>query len=131
MSLSSVPVVGCRNQAYIDASEIAESIKRSGGGVSELIWQSAVSPSRVYQAFRWWGVGTKTDACQNKTPSLSSVPVVGCRNRRPEEASRPRESIKRSGGGVSEHVGERINLKVRVYQAFRWWGVGTGSDGVR
>ena len=102
-----------------------ESIKRSGGGVSERFRLVTDFALRVYQAFRWWGVGTLNDAGVEIGSSLSSVPVVGCRNKTRGVEHGTSESIKRSGGGVSEPsplIGLRL---VRVYQAFRWWGVGT------
>ena len=148
-SLSSVPVVGCRNTARLRAMVLNESIKRSGGGVSEQSCLRRYNLRRVYQAFRWWGVGTDDAAERGElgvyqafrwwgvgTPavltlcpglSLSSVPVVGCRNYRDSTATAACESIKRSGGGVSEHVKLIARLCQRVYQAFRWWGVGTGG----
>ena len=103
-SLSSVPVVGCRNaDRWRDAAQ-RESIKRSGGGVSELTARGNSMTGRVYQAFRWWGVGTAPCMIASATGSLSSVPVVGCRNRGVRAMTMRLESIKRSGGGVSEHL---------------------------
>ncbi len=58
MSVSSVPMVGCRN---IKGSVIGlkfECIKCSDGGVSELHRRCARHLGGVYQVFRWWGVGT-------------------------------------------------------------------------
>ena len=80
VSLSSVPVVGCRNASIWFVSVTTESIKRSGGGVSELGSRAYVGSVGVYQAFRWWGVGTITTTNRGAVTSLSSVPVVGCRN---------------------------------------------------
>ena len=62
------------------------------------------------------------------TVSLSSVPVVGCRNGRARSVTRRPESIKRSGGGVSELFQTSRAFSVGVYQAFRWWGVGTHKN---
>ena len=126
-SLSSVPVVGCRNVRAEGATDRAESIKRSGGGVSERRLATAFTSPRVYQAFRWWGVGTWLLADPPSRVSLSSVPVVGCRNAQRLGLQVHDESIKRSGGGVSEHVNIFRHSIPRVYQAFRWWGVGTAG----
>ncbi len=125
-SLSSVPVVGCRNGHRLVAVVHPESIKRSGGGVSERERLMLKPNHRVYQAFRWWGVGTVATGQAQCLASLSSVPVVGCRNRTEQRNPKPWESIKRSGGGVSERSRPSMRSAGRVYQAFRWWGVGTG-----
>ena len=82
-----------------------ESIKCSGGGVSERAEVRLRLILRVYQVFRWWGVGTLRDEGIGIYLSLSSVPVVGCRNNGVLMAARQAESIKCSGGGVSEPVG--------------------------
>ena len=111
-SLSSVPVVGCRNHAGDVAALDVESIKRSGGGVSELACTGPARSSRVYQAFRWWGVGTKAMPATLGKLSLSSVPVVGCRNLSACRSGWHFESIKRSGGGVSEHSGRGSPLTI-------------------
>ena len=57
---------------------------------------------RVYQVFRWWGVGTGPHGAWRCFMSLSSVPVVGCRNGAVAVKLSQEESIKCSGGGVSE-----------------------------
>ena len=124
-SLSSVPVVGCRNRLPHGRLLHRESIKRSGGGVSERRHCKLLPGSRVYQAFRWWGVGTCHRQPLQKPTSLSSVPVVGCRNPLRSLLLLHLESIKRSGGGVSELRPWLACRLWRVYQAFRWWGVGT------
>ena len=124
-SLSSVPVVGCRNETLPRHANHAESIKRSGGGVSERSSRMSGVIRRVYQAFRWWGVGTCHRQPLQKPTSLSSVPVVGCRNPLRSLLLLHLESIKRSGGGVSELRPWLACRLWRVYQAFRWWGVGT------
>ena len=146
-SLSSVPVVGCRNYQTAKTTRHGESIKRSGGGVSEPLASLAMmqwgvyqafrwwgvgthrmlgqADEIVYQAFRWWGVGTWAPGVSDTALSLSSVPVVGCRNRLQRLPAELLESIKRSGGGVSEHRLPPSASSAGVYQAFRWWGVGT------
>ena len=124
-SLSSVPVVGCRNNRCPCAAPLPESIKRSGGGVSEQTLPVRSAERGVYQAFRWWGVGTQQPQDKLQGRSLSSVPVVGCRNSAAGIPPMVLESIKRSGGGVSEPICATSLPARRVYQAFRWWGVGT------
>ena len=126
LSLSSVPVVGCRNGARWRCGHGFESIKRSGGGVSERNFRARCFWRGVYQAFRWWGVGTHYNVFTDTLGSLSSVPVVGCRNLAYQPWETYDESIKRSGGGVSELLSSGTAVLSRVYQAFRWWGVGTG-----
>ena len=126
-SLSSVPVVGCRNEPGTPVSNVIESIKRSGGGVSERSHSWPYDRRRVYQAFRWWGVGTCPAVVWPTMWSLSSVPVVGCRNLSVVRSLLRAESIKRSGGGVSERASWSRVTTPRVYQAFRWWGVGTAA----
>ena len=130
-SLSSVPVVGCRNADHGEDTGSNESIKRSGGGVSEQSILHGADAARVYQAFRWWGVGTTVNEGTGYGMSLSSVPVVGCRNQAPERAMADEESIKRSGGGVSVPGHRPSRTSGRVYQAFRWWGVGTPGPRLR
>ena len=57
-----------------------ESIKHSDGGVSELGGGDEAQHAGVYQAFRWWGVGTLFGLSLRLGKSLSSIPMVGCRN---------------------------------------------------
>ena len=109
-SLSSVPVVGCRNNRCPCAAPLPESIKRSGGGVSEQTLPVRSAERGVYQAFRWWGVGTQQPQDKLQGRSLSSVPVVGCRNWELHGRSHAYESIKRSGGGVSEQISKISNV---------------------
>ena len=80
----------------------AESIKHSDGGVSELLAPEPFRFVRVYQAFRWWGVGTFVGMFKQAFMSLSSIPMVGCRNGRWMLQLTGAESIKHSDGGVSE-----------------------------
>ena len=124
-SLSSVPVVGCRNMHRVRVITAQESIKCSGGGVSEPCSALFDATRRVYQVFRWWGVGTRGTFHQTYALSLSSVPVVGCRNENGAVNVCQIESIKCSGGGVSEPWLRPGRSASRVYQVFRWWGVGT------
>ena len=124
-SLSSIPMVGCRNSSTGRRGCAGESIKHSDGGVSEQHQPPAARGQGVYQAFRWWGVGTSASTMTLTRWSLSSIPMVGCRNSRITFASVRKESIKHSDGGVSELIIRAVAEVRRVYQAFRWWGVGT------
>jgi len=125
LSVSNVPMVGCRNENVGMQQAQPECIKRSDGGVSERAGEPSSSRRRVYQTFRWWGVGTSLFAASGESPSVSNVPMVGCRNARLSALRAFSECIKRSDGGVSELVAVRLSRWGRVYQTFRWWGVGT------
>ncbi len=73
-------MVGCRNEEPHELEGVVECIKCSDGGVSE---QQTPRPRRVggvYQVFRWWGVGTAIGDSPMAVLSVSSVPMVGCRN---------------------------------------------------
>ena len=124
-SLSSIPMVGCRNSWSCLRARRRESIKHSDGGVSEHHAWTTNSTLRVYQAFRWWGVGTHGGQHVHIERSLSSIPMVGCRNAHGYRPCLRCESIKHSDGGVSEPWPQPATTPPRVYQAFRWWGVGT------
>jgi len=124
MIISSVPMVGCRNASPGRMNHGQDYIKRSDGGVSERVARSTAVICRLYQAFRWWGVGTLRDdgrigsriissvpmvGCRNGGVAgvdgvgiISSVPMVGCRNVNNNVVTRPCDYIKRSDGGVSE-----------------------------
>ena len=58
----------------------------------------------MYQAFRWWGVGTIENVASAVFESVSSVPMVGCRNAMKNPPMEYAECIKRSDGGVSERL---------------------------
>ncbi len=79
-----------------------EFIRHSDGGVSELVEAPEDEIKRVYQAFRWWGIGTdhRGDSCNPQ--SLSGIPMVGYRNRERLHQQIPDEFIRHSDGGVSE-----------------------------
>ena len=125
LSLSGVPVVGCRNLDRSRPVASRKSIRRSGGGVPEHAICRTCQVGEVYQAFRWWGAGT-FGAPNSSTPgSLSGVPVVGCRNVRRTQQQHAGKSIRRSGGGVPELISVLRREPGQVYQAFRWWGAGT------
>ena len=121
-------MVGCRNQDYLCKLWAKESIKHSDGGVSEHVPRLFGEPVGVYQAFRWWGVGTDKRVELRGRWSLSSIPMVGCRNWRCAWPHLLDESIKHSDGGVSERSHDAGAPPFRVYQAFRWWGVGTTNN---
>ena len=128
LSVSSVPMVGCRNCNRGDYHGQGECIKCSDGGVSEPTAVDGGAEPRVYQVFRWWGVGTCARSLQSGAQSVSSVPMVGCRNLNHGGLRLTCECIKCSDGGVSEPRHCTQPPPHRVYQVFRWWGVGT--DGV-
>ena len=104
-SVSSVPMVGCRNPLAPLTVALGECIKCSDGGVSEQCFSSSPVRTGVYQVFRWWGVGTLRAFGAGASESVSSVPMVGCRNIREEMSRAMSECIKCSDGGVSEPCG--------------------------
>ncbi len=125
VSLSGVPMVGYRNgHRRYNACQI-EFIRRSDGGVSERQEWHCLGQERVYQAFRWWGIGTCVQQGSSVKPSLSGVPMVGYRNYNNTILHSSVEFIRRSDGGVSERLGRSAAFAPGVYQAFRWWGIGT------
>ena len=56
----------------------------------------------VYQAFRWWGIGT--------------LILLVCNHRAVYQAFR--------WWGIGTSAAS-VSIGHRVYQAFRWWGIGT------
>ncbi len=124
-SVSSVPMVGCRNTNPHQRGAGFECIKCSDGGVSEQQRNHRRAHRRVYQVFRWWGVGTRLRASWVTSMSVSSVPMVGCRNHGAHGRIDGLECIKCSDGGVSEPRRYARAASTGVYQVFRWWGVGT------
>ena len=131
-SVSSVPMVGCRNMTRAEHNALHECIKRSDGGVSEQ--EKIMERQESYECIKRSDGGVSERAachvyfggksvssvpmvgCRNTTadhecyfPSVSSVPMVGCRNVVGAGASIYGESIKRSDGGVSEHVHQHID----------------------
>ena len=125
VSVSSVPMVGCRNTAWVASAQRGECIKCSDGGVSERALLTGGGWKGVYQVFRWWGVGTTPRIGHVASGSVSSVPMVGCRNGAAHGEADVHECIKCSDGGVSEQIDEQAEGTQGVYQVFRWWGVGT------
>ena len=130
-SLSGIPMVGYRNQRSNLHTAQFEFIRHSDGGVSELTRARARLPRRVYQAFRWWGIGTIFEISHSLTMSLSGIPMVGYRNQVHLLPHAAWEFIRHSDGGVSELKLERLDDYEGVYQAFRWWGIGTIAVGLR
>ena len=57
--------------------------------------------------------------------TLSGIPMVGYRNRAATKMRRAFDFIRHSDGGVSELAVIGADMKFRLYQAFRWWGIGT------
>ena len=51
-------MVGYRNNGSTVIDYVREFIRHSDGGVSELLFGGLVIGNGVYQAFRWWGIGT-------------------------------------------------------------------------
>ena len=83
---------------------MSECIRHSDGGVSEHTLVTGDGGFSVYQAFRWWGVGTVKLLDENWQPVYQAF----------------------RWWGVGTDLGVCIAV-VLVYQAFRWWGVGTDS----
>ena len=118
-------MVGYRNvitNAHINAIEF---IRHSDGGVSELNFAATRASARVYQAFRWWGIGTRLGIETETGKSLSGIPMVGYRNLKIGGYDFGTEFIRHSDGVVSELRACAGLCLDRVYQAFRWWGIGT------
>ncbi len=93
---------GVGTWAYSERLIDHECIKCSDGGVSEPNRLFGVGVPRVYQVFRWWGVGTGACPTPAHFMSVSSVPMVGCRNEVIDQPGGISECIKCSDGGVSE-----------------------------
>ena len=51
-------MVGYRNDADVLLDMGADFIRHSDGGVSEHRYAPPLAAQRLYQAFRWWGIGT-------------------------------------------------------------------------
>ena len=124
-SISGIPMVGYRNSVDLLSAHLAEHIRHSDGGVSELPCGNTPVEQRAYQAFRWWGIGTVARAGARARWSISGIPMVGYRNVWTLRTSAAIEHIRHSDGGVSEQRAGEVALVQRAYQAFRWWGIGT------
>src|SRR5579884_156414 len=79
-----------------------ERIRLSDGGVSELLDASDAYRAGAYQAFRWWGIGTRVFAHARPGESVSGFPMVGYRNTLQGMVFGLVERIRLSDGGVSE-----------------------------
>ena len=95
-------MVGYRNVVPDDLTDEVEFIRHSDGGVSEHRNQTITAVAGVYQAFRWWGIGTKLTSQPTGATSLSGIPMVGYRNSGVEVVCCTDEFIRHSDGGVSE-----------------------------
>ena len=126
-TLSGIPMVGYRNEIEFDLERIDDFIRHSDGGVSEHPAIAARDYDRLYQAFRWWGIGTNERYSAEALATLSGIPMVGYRNTPPGMARHPCDFIRHSDGGVSEQQPQQDGDGRRLYQAFRWWGIGTTS----
>ena len=118
-------MVGYRNRHGFIECLPEEFIRHSDGGVSEHARLRDYTVDGVYQAFRWWGIGTGEVSSTLLWWSLSGIPMVGYRNGESIRAPIAAEFIRHSDGGVSEHLHKAHTVAYRVYQAFRWWGIGT------
>ena len=95
-------MVGYRNVEAVEVGIYLEFIRHSDGGVSELNNSQQLAFHRVYQAFRWWGIGTVVLICTVRILSLSGIPMVGYRNHLILGWLLSLEFIRHSDGGVSE-----------------------------
>ena len=118
-------MVGYRNRRSLLHHLQPEFIRHSDGGVSEQAHGQPRGLPGVYQAFRWWGIGTSGSRTSPRRRSLSGIPMVGYRNVSGFHDLAEVEFIRHSDGGVSEPIRLNIRAGTGVYQAFRWWGIGT------
>ena len=124
VTLSGIPMVGYRNpirSGYNRPSDFIrhsdggvsepqrrlactakDFIRHSDGGVSELCVGLRLAQGRLYQAFRWWGIGTSGATSTGIPSTLSGIPMVGYRNTTAGEVDRVSDFIRHSDGGVSE-----------------------------
>ena len=127
-TLSGIPMVGYRNGRRVHHEPLPDFIRHSDGGVSELGGRYTRKRVRLYQAFRWWGIGTAKGAGKDDARTLSGIPMVGYRNIDALDAHTAGDFIRHSDGGVSEQVLSAVRGHFRLYQAFRWWGIGTTAE---
>ena len=131
LTLSGIPMVGYRNNTPKLLRSYRDFIRHSDGGVSELAWSPRGRRLGLYQAFRWWGIGTVVASSKPKRKTLSGIPMVGYRNLLGDCNGISNDFIRHSDGGVSELGSHRGQGAQRLYQAFRWWGIGTSSSSAR
>gem|GEM_PF-6457561 len=125
MTLSGIPMVGYRNSRAGTVTWGEDFIRHSDGGVSEPVRGRSGQHHRLYQAFRWWGIGTNPATGRDTVPTLSGIPMVGYRNEHAETDEQAADFIRHSDGGVSERDVYAFPGRGGLYQAFRWWGIGT------
>ena len=118
-------MVGYRNRDGLRHERGCDFIRHSDGGVSEQSYARANPRSGLYQAFRWWGIGTSGARTSSTPRTLSGIPMVGYRNVSIVLPRAAIDFIRHSDGGVSELGALSGRLAVGLYQAFRWWGIGT------
>ena len=78
----------------------------------------------VYQAFRWWGVGTSSSASLRALSVYQAFRWWGVGTSSPSALVRCIVYQAFRWWGVGTEVSRKAKL-YGVYQAFRWWGVGT------
>ena len=125
MTLSGIPMVGYRNHSLHRQAGLVDFIRHSDGGVSEPRKPENRGLPGLYQAFRWWGIGTARVITGRLQTTLSGIPMVGYRNQKPVALMEYLDFIRHSDGGVSERPRAAGSPRTGLYQAFRWWGIGT------
>ena len=73
-------MVGYRNDEHIWRVKWYDFIRHSDGGVSEPFYLAHLPLRGLYQAFRWWGIGTNDCLRLATELTLSGIPMVGYRN---------------------------------------------------
>ena len=73
-------MVGYRNYHIYAVGDVTDFIRHSDGGVSEPRASLIVPQIGLYQAFRWWGIGTTSRSRKWTRRTLSGIPMVGYRN---------------------------------------------------
>ena len=120
-------MVGYRNLGLVIDYLGGDFIRHSDGGVSERARAATGPLMRLYQAFRWWGIGTNVDPSGETSVTLSGIPMVGYRNELSVHPIEHADFIRHSDGGVSERRRVPDWSEPGLYQAFRWWGIGTAG----
>ena len=98
-------MVGYRNMQVEGVSPSEQLIRHSDGGVPEQAFASSRRQSPAYQAFRWWGTGTRRVPGYQQCYSLSGIPMVGYRNLAVNLSPSDIQLIRHSDGGVPEPKG--------------------------